>query len=185
MKKLKFASLSLAMFLYAGSAFAQHAHGGGAGMGASAAGGGMGHSSMGSSNSSSTSSSTHGAPSATGATQKPTVNDILRKNPAMGDKITALTGATSAADACTGFKNLGQCVAAAHVAKNLSGGNFYCLRQAMTGTPAPSGTTCSTTGSMSLGKAIQTLYPQTNASTESKKGQNQANQDLKSSGVKS
>jgi hypothetical protein len=185
MKKLNFAALSLALFLYAGSAFAQHAHGGGAGMGAGATGGGvgnsMGHSSKGSSNS----SATHGNPNASGTSQKPTVNDILIKNPAIGDKITALTGATSAADACTGFKNLGQCVAAAHVAKNLDGGNFYCLRQAMTGTAAPSGTTCSTTGSMSLGKAIQTLYPQTNASTESKKGQNQASQDLKSSGVKS
>jgi len=184
MKKLNFAALSLAVFLYAGSAFAQHAHGGGA-VGAGAVGGGMansmGHSSTGSANS----SSTHGNPNTTGSNQKPTVNDILTKNPVIGDKITALTGATSAADACAGFKNLGQCVAAAHVAKNLDGGNFYCLRQAMTGTAAPSGTTCGTTGSMSLGKAIQTLYPQTNASTESKKGQNQANQDLKSSGVKS
>jgi hypothetical protein len=189
MKKLNFAALSLAVFLYSGSAFAQHAHGGGAGTGAGAAGSGMGnsmgnsmgHSSMGSANS----SSPHGAPNTTGSSQKPTVNDILTKNPAIGDKITALTGATSAADACAGFKNLGQCVAAAHVAKNLDGGNFYCLRQAMTGTAAPGGTTCSTTGSMSLGKAIQTLYPQTNASTESKKGQSQANQDMKSSGVKS
>jgi hypothetical protein len=114
------------------------------------------------------------------------VNDVLTKNPAIADKITALTGATSAADACTGFKNLGQCVAAAHVAKNLNGGNFYCLRQAMTGTAAPTGTTCpATTRTMSLGKAIQTLYPQANSSTESKKGQTEAGQDLKSSGVKS
>ncbi len=128
---------------------------------------------------------THGA-SANQGTQKPSVNDILGKNPAIGDKITSLTGATSATDACTGFKNLGKCVAAAHVAKNLNGGNFYCLRQAMTGTAAPSGTTCpATSGTMSLGKAIQTLYPQANASTESKKGTQEANQDLKSSGVKS
>jgi hypothetical protein len=134
----------------------------------------------------SNSSSPHGNPNATGSNQKPTVNDILSKNPAIGDKITALTGATSAADACTGFKNLGQCVAAAHVAKNLNGANFYCLRQAMTGTAAPTGTPCpATTGTMSLGKAIQTLYPQANSSTESKKGQTEASQDLKSSGVKS
>ncbi len=182
MKKLNFAALSMAVFLYAGSAFAQHAHGGGAAMGAGAMGSDIGHSSMGSSNS----SSTHGKPNTTGSSQKPTVNDLLSKNPAIGDKITALTGDTAgAADACTGFKNLGQCVAAAHVAKNLDGGNFYCLRQAMTGTPAPSGTTCKTTGTMSLGKAIQTLYPQANSSAESKKGQSQANQDLKSSRVKS
>jgi hypothetical protein len=184
MKKLNFAALSLAVFLYAGSAFAQHGHAGGAGGGAMGSGMGssMGHSSMGSTNS----SGTHGSSNTTGSSQKPTVNDVLTKNPAIADKITALTGATSAADACTGFKNLGQCVAAAHVAKNLNGGNFYCLRQAMTGTAAPSGTTCpATTGTMSLGKAIQTLYPQANSSTESKKGQTEASQDLKSSGVKS
>ncbi len=178
MKKLNFAALSLAVFLYAGSAFAQHGHAGG--MGGGAMGSGMSHSSMGSAN-----AGTHGS-NGSQSTQKPTVNDILTKNPAIGDKIMALTGATSASDACTGFKNLGQCVAAAHVAKNMNNGNFYCLRQAMTGTAAPSGTTCpATSGTMSLGKAIQTLYPQANASTESKKGTQEASQDLKSSGVKS
>jgi len=182
MKTMNFAVLSLAVFLYAGSAFAQHGHAGSMGGGAMGSGMGnsMGHSSM---------SSTHGA-SSTGSShattsQKPTVNDILAKNPAIGSKITALTGASSASDACSGFKNLGQCVAAAHVAKNINGGNFYCLRQAMTGTAAPTGTTCSTTGSMSLGKAIQTLYPQANASSQSNQGESQAKQDLKSSGVKS
>jgi hypothetical protein len=182
MKKLNFAALSMAVFLYVGSAFGQHAHTGGAPMESGAMGSGMGHHSMGSSNN----SSTHGKPNTTGSSQKPTVNDILAKNPAIGDKIVALTGdKAGAADACTGFKNLGQCVAAAHVAKNLDGGNFYCLRQAMTGTPAPSGTTCSATATMSLGKAIQTLYPQANSSAESKKGQRQAKQDLTSSGAKS
>jgi hypothetical protein len=145
-------------------------------------GSGMAHSSMGSSKS----SATHGKPNTTGTSQKPTVNDILSKNPAIADKIVALTGdKAGAADACTGFKNLGQCVAAAHVAKNVDGGNFYCLRQAMTGTLAPSDSNCSTTGTMSLGKAIQSLYPQANSSAESKKGQRQGQQDLKSSGVKS
>jgi hypothetical protein len=181
MKKMNFAALSLILLLYTGSAFAQHGHAGGA-MGSGAMSAGAAHSSMGSSNG----SSPHGSTSTTGSSQKPTVNDILSKNPAIGDKITSLTGDTAgAADACTGFKNLGQCIAAAHVAKNLVGGNFYCLRQAMTGTVAPSETTCSTTGTMSLGKAIQTLYPQANSTTESKKGQNQANQDLKGSSVKS
>src|SRR5215813_3444309 len=168
MKKLDFAVLSMAVFFWAGSAFAQHGHSSGGAMGTGAMGNGISHSSMGSSKS----SSTHGKPNTTGSSQKPTVNDILSKNPAIGNKIVVLTGDTAgAADACTGFKNLGQCVAAAHVAKNLDGGNFYCLRQAITGTPAPSGTNCSTTGTMSLGKAIQTLYPQANSSAESKKGQ--------------
>lgn len=178
MKKLSLAALSLAVFLCAASAFAQHSHAGG--MGGGAMGAGMGHSSMGSSNS----GSMHGNQNLSGSTHKATVNDVLSKNPAIASKITALTGASSATDACTGFRNLGQCVAAAHVAKNLNG-NFYCLRQAMTGTAAPTGTTCTTTGTMSLGKAIQTLYPQTNASTQTKKGESQAKQDLKNSGVKS
>lgn len=179
MKKMNFAVLSLAVFLYAGSAVAQHGHAGGAAMGAGM-GNSMGHSSMSSTHGSSSTASSHAASS-----QKPTVNDLLAKNPAIGSKITALTGASSATDACTGFKNLGQCVAAAHVAKNINGGNFYCLRQAMTGTAAPTGTTCTTTGTMSLGRAIQTLYPQANSASQSKQGESQAKQDLKSSGVKS
>ena len=42
----------------------------------------------------------------------------------------------------------------------------------------------STTGTMSLGKAIHSLYPQANASAESKKGTDEAKPDLKGSGVK-
>jgi hypothetical protein len=66
--------------------------------------------------------------------------------------------------------------------------NFYCLRQAMTATPAgtsaPAGG-CQTTGSMSLGKAIQKLDPQADSNTESKKATHEAQQDLKTSAVKS
>ena len=125
------------------------------------------------------------APKLNDPAQSPKVNDVLTKNQEIADRISALTGAASAIDACTGFKNVGQCVAAAHVAKNIDGGNFYCLRQAMTGTPAPAGNTCTTTGNMSLGKAVRALYPQANSSAESKKGETEARQDLKSSGAKS
>src|SRR5207245_11760431 len=89
-----------------------------------------------------------------------------------------------AQQACDGFKNLGQCVAAAHVSKNL-GISFACMKSDMTGQEAPSGSNCPTgTGrkSMSLGKAIQTLDPNANSKTEAKKGTQQANQDLKPSG---
>src|SRR5215467_9688533 len=104
MKKLNFATVGIAVFLCAGSALAQNGHSGGAAMGTVAMGNGIGHSSMGSSKS----SSTHSKPNTTGASQKPTVNDMLSKNPAIADKIVALTGDTAgAADACTGFKNLG------------------------------------------------------------------------------
>jgi hypothetical protein len=178
MKMLKLAALSLSVFLYATAALAQHGHAGGMG---NDMGNSMGHSSM---NSSDHGKSSTGAPS---SSQK--ISDVLSKNPAIGDKIVALTGdKLGAADACTGFKNIGQCIAAAHVSKNLSGMNFFCLRQAMTGTPAgtfaPKGG-CSTTGTMSLGKAIQKLDPQADSTTETKKANSESQQDMKASGVKS
>jgi hypothetical protein len=180
MKMLKIATLGTAVLVYTTTALAQHGHSGamGGGMGNS-----MGHGSL--------SSSDHGSPKTNsngnggGATQKPTMNDILSKNPAIGDKIHDLTGMT-ADQACNGFKNLGQCVAAAHVSKNLNI-SFDCLKSDMTGA-APTGTPCPDgTGSksMSLGKAIQTLDPKADSSAEAKKGNTEAQQDLKSSGAKS
>jgi hypothetical protein len=66
--------------------------------------------------------------------------------------------------ACSGFKNLGQCVAALHVAKNLNL-SFTDLQTKM--------------GSESLGKAIQDLAgPNVSAKGEAKKASKQANQDL-------
>ena len=177
MKMLKLAALSLAVFLNATVALAQHGHAGGMGNGM---GNSMGHSSM---NSSDHGKSSTGAPS---SSQK--ISDVLSKNPAIGDKIVTLTGdKLGAADACTGFKNIGQCVAAAHVSKNL-GVNFFCMRQAMTGTAAgsfaPKGG-CSVTGTFSLGKAIQKLDPQADSTTETKKANAESQQDMKASGVKS
>jgi hypothetical protein len=70
--------------------------------------------------------------------------------------------------ACAGFKNLGQCVAALHVAKNLDiPGGFAALKDKMTGPK------------LNLGKAIQQLDPQANPKAESKKANKQAKQDLK------
>src|SRR5579864_3073181 len=110
MKMFKLAVLSLAVFLYAITALAQHGNAGGmhGGMGNS-----MGHSSM--------NSSDHGKSSTNAPpTSSQKISDVLSKNPAIGDKIVALTGdKLGAADACTGFKNIGQCIAAAHVSKNL------------------------------------------------------------------
>jgi hypothetical protein len=69
--------------------------------------------------------------------------------------------------ACSGFRNLGQCVAAMHVAKNLNL-NFNDLQSKMTGS-----------NSVSLGKAIQQLGgPDVNAKSEAKKATKQANQDF-------
>ena len=182
MKMTRIAMLSLAAVLYATAGLAQHGHSG------SAAGGGMGNT-MGSMGHN-TGASDHGNAGSTkatnsGSTHQPSVNDILTKNPAIGGKIQTLTG-MSASQACTGFKNLGQCVAAAHVSKNL-GISFDCLKSDMTGT-APQSTSCPAgtgTKSMSLGKAIQTLDPQADHKAESKKGETQAQQDMKTSGVRS
>ena len=97
--------------------------------------------------------------------------DVLSHNTAIAGKVKALTG-EDAATACNGFKNLGQCVAAAHVAKNLDiPGGFAALKAKTTGS-----------GAVSLGKAIQELAPQANAKAESKKANKQAEQDLNESG---
>jgi hypothetical protein len=69
--------------------------------------------------------------------------------------------------ACSGFKNLGQCVAAMHVAKNLNL-SFSDFQSKMTGSSPES-----------LGKAIHDLGgPNVNAKSEAKKANKQANQDL-------
>jgi hypothetical protein len=110
------------------------------------------------------------------------MNDILTRNTQLADKIQHLTG-MSAQQACKGFKNLGQCVAAAHVSHNL-GISFSCLQADMTGTTLKSSTACPAgTGSksMSLGKAIQTLRPNSDSKAEAQKASKQADQDIKES----
>ena len=85
-----------------------------------------------------------------------------------------------AQQACSGFKNLGQCVAAAHVSKNL-GLSFACMKADMTGTAPAQGASCPAgtgTKSLSLGKSIQALSPHANSKTESKKAAKQTDQDL-------
>ena len=95
-------------------------------------------------------------------------NDVLTYNTAIAGKIQTLTG-EDATSACNGFKNLGQCVAAAHVAKNLDiPGGFDALK-------------AKTTGTVSLGKAIEQLAPSANAKSEAKKANKQAEQALNES----
>jgi hypothetical protein len=140
-------------------AFAQRSHPGGgppAGRGpASAPGSGMGEANK--SSEMSHTDMSHASPS-----------DALSHNTAIAGKIKSLTG-QDAQTACNGFKNLGQCVAAAHVAKNLDiPGGFDALKAKMTGA-----------GSMSLGKAIEQLSPNADAKSETKKANKQAADDLK------
>jgi hypothetical protein len=94
-------------------------------------------------------------------------SDVLSHNTAIAGKIKTLTG-QDAATACSGFKNMGQCVAAAHVAKNLDiPGGFAALKAQVTGS-----------GAVSLGKAIKGLEPSADAKAEVKKANKQADADL-------
>src|SRR5215469_6987176 len=182
MKMLRLAALSLTVFLYATTTLAQH---GGAGAMGGGARNSMSHAS--------TNASDHGSASTNApptSTQK--ITDVLSKNPVIGQKIVDLTGDShGAADACQGFKNIGQCIAAAHVSKNISGLNFYCMRLAMTGTALPpnSNINCKLPSTfkpgVSLGKAIQTFDPQADTKAETKKATTESHQDLKNSGAKS
>ena len=142
-------------------AFAQHSHpgpggppaghgpGSGSGASASHAGGAAAHTDM-----------AHGSPS-----------NVLRHNTAIGGKIQALTG-KDAQTACSGFKNIGQCVAAAHVAQNLNiPGGFDALKAKITGT-----------GAVSLGKAIKGFAPDADVKAEVKRANQQASVDLKETG---
>ena len=111
-----------------------------------------------------------GAPTSHADMSHASPSDVLSHNSAIGGKIKTLTG-QDAQTACNGFKNLGQCVAAAHVAKNLDiPGGFDALKAKMTGT-----------GAVSLGKAIEALAPDANAKSETKKATKQASDDMKES----
>ncbi len=113
---------------------------------------------------------TRGSRDTSTATRK-TPEEILSHNAALAGKLQTLIGKDPSV-ACQGFKNLGQCVAAAHVAKNLDiPGGFDALKAKMTGANA-----------VSLGKAIQELDPKADAKAEAKKGKKQADDDLKESG---
>ncbi|HKC71240.1 MAG TPA: hypothetical protein VKB60_06440 [Terriglobales bacterium] len=165
MKQLQITVLALAVMLSGTAAFAQHGHGMGPGGGMNPAMGEGGSHRM----SPNFSPSTHGV----------NMTQQLNKNTALAGKIHTLTG-MSASQACSGFKNLGQCVAAAHVSQNL-GITFACMKAAMTGLGSCSTMSTLSTKGMSLGKAIQTLQPTANSKLEVKKANKQADQDIKES----
>jgi hypothetical protein len=82
--------------------------------------------------------------------------------------ITLPTGGLHAA--CSGFHNLGQCVSALHVAKNLSlPGGFTALKALMTGQ-----------NPLSLGAAIQQLSPHSDAKAQAHAAKRQTNVDMRS-----
>ena len=95
-----------------------------------------------------------------------TMSDLLTQNNKLASQINNLTG-MDAQTACSGFKNLGQCVSAAHASKNL-GIDFGTLKGKVTGPDAKN-----------LGNAIHGLNPNVNAKSEAKKAQKQAHTDLR------
>ena len=111
--------------------------------------------------------SSHGGGS---QSQKRTPEQLLDQNKKLSANLQKLLpeGMTTQ-QACSGFKNLGQCVAAIHVSNNL-GISFTDLKAKMTGSSPES-----------LGKAIQDLKPTANAKAEVKKANTQAKSDMNDS----
>ena len=105
-----------------------------------------------------------------------TVGSRLQENTHLATKLQGLfPPGTDLQLASSGFKNLGQFVAAAHVSQNL-GIPFDQLKSRMLGI----GTVRETgDSSVSLGKAIQELRPETDATSEVKKAERQAKEEIR------
>jgi hypothetical protein len=129
---------------------------------------------------------THGNSSTVGSNRsvdagKKTPDQLLSQNRKLSSKLQSLLpkGVTPQ-QACNGFKNLGQCVAAIHVSHNLSI-PFACLKADVTRTAAPTGATCAAgtgTKKLTLGQSIEALKPGSDGKTEAKKAAKQADDDL-------
>jgi hypothetical protein len=160
MKRSTLIVVATVALVFSAPAFAQRSHAGGGPPVGHGPGGG----------SSMNSSHETGTPATHTDMSHASPSEVLSHNTAIAGKVKTLTG-QDAQTACSGFKNLGQCVAAAHVAKNLNiPGGFDALKAKMIGT-----------GAMSLGKAIQSLAPDANAKAETKKANKQASDDMKES----
>jgi hypothetical protein len=89
---------------------------------------------------------------------------------------------TSLRDACAGFTNLNECVAALHVSHNLTI-KFNCLKWDVTGAkPAGDVKSCAAPSrdkAISLSRAIRELKPDANSQTEAKNAEKRAREDIK------
>jgi hypothetical protein len=111
---------------------------------------------------------------------KLTVSQRLDQNTHLSTKLQGLfPPGTDLKLASSGFKNLGQFVAAAHVSHNL-GIPFDQLKLKMTGI-SPDSKTSGNSSPVSLGKAIKELKPEADAKAETKKAEQQAKEDIKES----
>jgi hypothetical protein len=162
MKAKLFLSAAAMVAFMSSPVFAQHGHGGG--MGSSASMHGSDHS-----------SSTHGSSgdhSGQGSTQS-SVSTRLSSNTKLASKLQGLLPpGTDLQTAASGFKNLGQFVAAVHVSHNL-GIPFDQLKAKMQGPPAES-----------LGKAIHELKPDVDAKAQTKTAESEAHQDMDNDSTK-
>jgi hypothetical protein len=162
MKAKLFLSATAMVAFMASPVFAQHGHGGG--MGSSASMHGSDHS-----------SSTHGSSgdhSGQGSTQS-SVSTRLSSNTKLASKLQGLLPpGTDLQTAASGFKNLGQFVAAVHVSHNL-GIPFDQLKAKMQGPPTES-----------LGKAIHELKPDVDAKAQTKTAESEAHQDMDNDSTK-
>lgn len=149
MKAKMFLSIAAMVAFMSWPAFAQHGHGGG----------------MASSMHGSSHSSTHG--SSHEHSGQNSVSTRLSSNTKLSSKLQGLLPpGTDLQAAASGFKNLGQFVAAVHVSHNL-GIPFDQLKAKMQGPPTES-----------LGKAIHQLKPDANAKAEMKTAKAEAHQDI-------
>jgi hypothetical protein len=157
MKSLRVAKMGLLLLASAVFCYGQHGHAAGA-MG--------GH--MGSPSGAGSGASDHGSQSA--QSHGRTTQQLLDQNTKLSSNLQKLLPAgMTTQDACSGFRNLGQCVAAIHVSHNL-GISFTDLKDKMTGSNPES-----------LGKSIHELKPDANAKTETKKAEKQAKSDMNDS----
>jgi hypothetical protein len=117
----------------------------------------------------------------------PTASEELAANSKEADKLATqlqalLPPRTKLKDACSGFKSLGECVAALYASHNLKI-KFNCLKWDLTNVQ-PSGDvkSCSAPDSgkaMSLSKAIRAMKPDADAKPEAKSAEKRAREDIK------
>jgi len=185
------------MFFFSVAAFAQRGHpiggvglGGGAGAGVGAAGTGLGTGNLGAGSAGAgtgaglganagagrTNVGVNGATSANVGASRQSPDSVLT-NTHLNSSLTSALGNSGVSipsgnlqTACSGFRDLGNCVAAMHAARNLNI-PFASLQSQMTGSNA-----------VSLGKAIKsTAAAGTDAKAEAKKATKQANADIHAS----
>jgi len=186
MKRLIVPFFAVGTLLFLGpSTFAQH------GSRPSGTPGSMGPSASGTHGNNASAGGGHGSSNAMASTDP---HSVLEHNSNLATKLQTLTGTkplptgatnlTALEKDASAFRNFGQFVAAAHVSKNLNiPGGFAALMCDMTTKTAAGATSmCTNKTKMSLGKAIQTLDPQADAKSESKKATQQAKQDINESG---